>query len=169
MLECLPLSIAETILLSLSSRDIARAVLACPSWQQILTTKRFIRRHRGRFIGLDGHVPLDVTLRQHPNKNIEPRTVCQELWSKTLSNHCVACLLDPLLLTKTHIETRCACVDHLEIHGSRDQIIWGVVPWHETPRCQEWPLFYGYKPRVSRLIRQRRERTQDRRAAQEKQ
>lgn len=141
-LEELPVHIVEEILLLLPSRDIACAALAIPDWAPILTSKSFTRRHRARFKEVAHHPCLDNLLYVYRGRRLPRYDICKLQSCRTLSNHCMACLLDPCLLLISPAAGCCLCVDHLSIYGNTNDIIW-TSPY-DISRKHPWPTCWRY-------------------------
>lgn len=137
----LPALIVEEILLYLTSRDIACAVLAIPHWREIIDTKTFMTRHRRRFWELAHHPVVDALLYIYRDDKV-PGYCCSMQKCHTISNHCMACLLDPRLLLSQSGDDTCLCIDHLFIHGNTNDIIW-TTPWNPNTK-HVWPLCWRY-------------------------
>lgn len=176
MARSLPSLVVEEVLLLVTSRDAAAAVLAIPEWAPVLRSASFRKRHRARFERIEFHLPLDVAQEwgEEPETDDEedevhgPFNICQTTWGKTPSNHCVACLINPYLLTQPLEVSHCTCADHLFLFAGRDHIVWGDVFWWEGLNSEEWPTCWGYKcldtpttrQRLRRRVEQQRQRRQ---------
>lgn len=147
-LEKLPLELAEKILLTVSSRDIAAVVLAVPIWYDLISSPRFIRLHIQRFKSIDNSYlrALMVTFEKLEYKKERFNDdECSQCWHLP-SGHCVNCLLLPHLLTEKCEKIKCYCVDHRDLWGVRDVIIWD--PWCVcTSEMHSWPQCFnkGYE------------------------
>lgn len=134
--------VVEEILLQLSSRDIACAVLAVPDWRDVIASKSFTKRHRRRFMAVANHPCLDSLLYVYRSGRIPGDDICRLISCRTISNHCMGCLLDPYLLLYEPAVNCCLCVDHLFIYGDTNDIIW-TSPY-DPSRKQTWPICWRY-------------------------
>lgn len=107
--------IVEEILINLNPRDIAAAAMVFPRWENVIKTKSFLNRMKKRYSSSNLKPMLKMITVNDINKSH-----CMELWSRTVSNHCAACLVNPSLLLYTPDECCCFCTDHIFLHYVRN-------------------------------------------------
>lgn len=142
---CLPAEIVARILLYLPSRSIAAACFAVPQWKELISSQWFIRQHCKRFEGLS-HPELTLHLKLLQTDEFEtlseyPSPDCRAPWKRTLSNHCINCILQPHLLLSDLSTSGCYCIDHISLWTKErsETIIWKYVSWWSQPKEKFWP------------------------------
>nr|QTH80092.1 hypothetical protein [Tern adenovirus] len=117
------------ILLYLPSKSIAALCVAVPKWENFIRSPYFIKKHLQRFSKLCDNIYLCIILKRMEENNYKtiqgPCEDCILDASKTSSNHCINCLLQPHLLCLPIDIAKCACIDHLFLWNSIDTILWG--------------------------------------------
>lgn len=143
-ISALPIEIVIKILLLLPSRSIAAACIAIRKWEKFIRTPFFLRKHSERFKQLSDSIYLCVLLKKMDNYKYMPvKGPCYDCiiaMSKTKSNHCITCLLQPHLLCLSLEYSGCSCIDHLFLWDSIDNIIWGkrnISSLNVWPQCSE--------------------------------
>nr|WMQ77636.1 RH1 [Zoothera dauma adenovirus] len=126
MLQNLHPYVVEEVLLYLPAVDIAACCLAIPAWTEVITSKRFLKRHKRRFTSINGNLILNWCLKNRV-RECSRSTIVR-------SNHCVVCLLNPYRLMK---KSDCFCIDHMRLHYERDTILWGRPLYGCEPK--PWP------------------------------
>ncbi|AGS11283.1 hypothetical protein [Duck adenovirus 1] len=136
------------ILLHLPSRSIAAAAIAVPTWQPLLRTRSFIKRNVRRFEHIRSET-LEMFVKELRWADYEVKTIpcdeCREYTWRTLSNHCVHCLLMPHILLEPLESTLCFCIDHLWLAGLDSAVVWEPVRWweYDFKSCPPWPRCFA--------------------------
>lgn len=113
----LPRELIEKILLQLSPRDIASFCLSFDEFLYVLTTKSFMKKHIQRFAEISKSCGgMNDVITYTKDMDFNCRCLKMKFCKKrSISNHCVNCILHPILLTIKPWKVGCFCVDHVTI------------------------------------------------------
>lgn len=142
------------IFLYLSNTEIAKFVLIFPEFHTILLDTYFIRRYISRFDSVTCNITLDKLRSVLRRENYAPLKVgtwwcaCDDYLP---SGHCVACLLNPHLLLSSPFHSYCFCVDHCELWGLSNLILWSSNFWPNLDGGWNWPECGAYVDETRRL------------------
>lgn len=140
-----------SIALNLSAKDLGALMLAFPLLTSFFEDCRFIRKNLDRFkdIGAKDFTTTAGCMRDWGY--VSGRSDLCERGIRTQSNHCVACMLDPTLLTMKPAIVNCYCVDHLTLHAGPNVILWEKGPLATPSELSVYPAC-GFKYAPSFVI-----------------
>lgn len=126
----LPLEIWELIFLHMTAKDCASFCLAFPRFKGLLENPTFNRRFMARFSDITCSDSLNMFRASREVCDFRPLVsfmCCAPMSDSSIlpSGHCVFCISQPMLLTRSPFASSCYCKDHFSLwYNMNDYVIW---------------------------------------------